>query len=128
MVFPLSNCIFLFFFPCQTGSILHTPCNFIGMVSLLFACLHAQSHPALCERMDCSPPGSSVYGILPQEFWSGFPFPPSGDLPNTGIKPVYPVSPALAGGLFTTEPPGKPDVIIDTSLSMKTASLPVHSH
>ena len=38
-----------------------------------------------------------------QEYWSGFPFPPSGDLPDPGIKPA---SPALAGGFFTTELPG----------------------
>ena len=44
-------------------------------------------------------------GFLWQEYWSGLPFPPPGDLPDPGIKPV---SLALAGGLFTTEPPGKP--------------------
>ena len=32
-----------------------------------------------------------------QEYWSGFPFPSPGDLPYTGIKPVSPVPPALAG-------------------------------
>ena len=40
-----------------------------------------------------------------QEYWSGLPFPPPGDLPNPGIEPM---SPVLAGGFFTTEPPGKP--------------------
>ena len=40
-----------------------------------------------------------------QESWSGLPFPPPGDLPDPGIKPM---SPALAGRFFTTEPPGKP--------------------
>ena len=39
-----------------------------------------------------------------QEYWSGLPFPSQGDLPNPGIKLP---SPALAGGFFTTEPPGK---------------------
>ena len=35
-----------------------------------------------------------------QEYWSGFPFPTRGDLPNPGIKPVSPlVSPALADGI-----------------------------
>ena len=38
-----------------------------------------------------------------QEYWSGFPWPPPGDLPNSEIKPE---SPAAADGLFTTEPPG----------------------
>ena len=42
-----------------------------------------------------------------QEYWSGLPFFPSGDLPNPGIKPISPVSPSLAGRFFTTEPPGK---------------------
>ena len=40
-----------------------------------------------------------------QEYWSGLPIPPPGYLPDLGIKPV---SPALTGRFFTTEPPGKP--------------------
>ena len=44
-------------------------------------------------------------GFLGQEYWSGLPFPPPGDLPDPGIKSV---SPALTGGFFTTEPPRKP--------------------
>ena len=47
-------------------------------------------------------------GFPRQEYWSGLPFPPPGDLPDPGIQPSSPVSPALAGRLFTTEPPGKP--------------------
>ena len=43
-----------------------------------------------------------------QEYWSGLPFPTPEDLPYPGIEPACPVSPALAGGCFTTEPPGKP--------------------
>ena len=39
-----------------------------------------------------------------QEYWSGLPFPPPEDLPDPGIELT---SPALAGGFFTTEPPGK---------------------
>jgi len=37
------------------------------------------------------------------------PFPSPGDLPDPGIEPT---SPALAGGFFTAEPPGKPQVLI----------------
>ena len=44
-------------------------------------------------------------GFPRQEYWSGLPFPPPGDLSNPGIKPV---SSALAGGFFNTEPRGKP--------------------
>ena len=43
-----------------------------------------------------------------QEYRNGLPFPGSGDLPNPGIKPVSLVSSALAGGFFTTVPPGNP--------------------
>ena len=37
-----------------------------------------------------------------QEYWSGLPFPPPGDLPNPGIEPKSPTSSALAGEFFTT--------------------------
>ena len=47
-------------------------------------------------------------GFPSQESWSGLPFPSPGDIPDPGIEPV---SPALADGFFTTEPPGKPRVI-----------------
>ena len=43
-------------------------------------------------------------GIPRQEYWSGLPCPPPGDLSDPGVEPG---SPALAGGFFTTEPPGK---------------------
>jgi len=39
-----------------------------------------------------------------QEYQSELPSPPPGDLPDPGIKPVSPVSPALAVRFFTTEP------------------------
>ena len=44
-------------------------------------------------------------GFSGQEYWSGLPFPSSGDLPHPAIEPTFP---ALPGGFFTTEPPGKP--------------------
>ena len=47
-------------------------------------------------------------GFSRQEYWRGLPFLPLGDLPDLGIKPTSLVSPVLAGGFFTTEPPGKP--------------------
>ena len=42
-----------------------------------------------------------------QEEWSKLLLPTPGDLPDLGIKPASPVSPALAGRFFTTVPPGK---------------------
>ena len=65
-------------------------------------CVHAQACPTLCDPTDWCPPGSSVHGIFRQEYWSGLPCPPPGDLPNPGIKPTSPMSPALAGSFFTT--------------------------
>ena len=47
-------------------------------------------------------------GFFRQEYWNGLPFPLTGDLPDRGMEPTSPASPALAGGFFTTEPPGKP--------------------
>jgi len=47
-------------------------------------------------------------GFPRQEYRSGLPFPPLGDLPNPEVKPASPVAPALPGGFFTTEPFGKP--------------------
>ena len=41
-------------------------------------------------------------GFSRQEYWSGLPCPPTGDLPDSGIKPVSLISPALAGRVFTT--------------------------
>ena len=45
-------------------------------------------------------------GFSRQEYWSGLPFPPPGDLPHPGIEPMSLVSLALAGGFFTTVPQG----------------------
>ena len=44
-------------------------------------------------------------GLSKQEYWSGLPILPPGDLLDPGIEPTCL---ALAGGFYTTEPPGKP--------------------
>ena len=49
-------------------------------------------------------------GFPRQECWSGLPFSPPGDLPDPETEAESPVSPALAGRLFTTESCGKPHV------------------
>ena len=43
-------------------------------------------------------------GFFRQEYWSGLPCPPPGDLPNPGIQPMSLTSPALAGRFFTANP------------------------
>ena len=45
-------------------------------------------------------------GFSRQEYWTGVPGPPPGDLPDPEIKPVSPLSPAMAGRFFITEPRG----------------------
>ena len=66
-----------------------------------------QSCPALCDPMDCSPPGSSLHEILQTRILEWITMPSSGDLPDPVIEPLFCVS-CIAGGFFTTEPPGKP--------------------
>jgi len=47
-------------------------------------------------------------GFSRKEYWSGLPFPSSGDLPDSRIESVSLMSPAMADRFFTTAPPGKP--------------------
>ena len=47
-------------------------------------------------------------GFSREEDWSGLPFPSPETLPNPGVEPTSLMSPAWAGGFFTTELPGKP--------------------
>ena len=61
-------------------------------------CLATQSCLTLCDLVDCSPAGSSVYGISQQEYCSRLPFLSSEGLPNPVVELK---SPALAGGFFT---------------------------
>ena len=51
-----------------------------------------------------------------QEYWSGLPFLPPGDLPDPRDQTLAPASPALTDGFFTTEPPGKPNLSPEDSL------------
>ena len=57
----------------------------------LFVTLWAVGHQALLSK-----------GFSRQEYWNRLTFPPSGDLPYPGIEPMSLMSPALAGGFFTT--------------------------
>ena len=50
-------------------------------------------------------------GFSRQVYWSGLPFPTSGHLPDPGIEPSSLVSPVMAGGFFTTEPPRSDSIL-----------------
>ena len=67
----------------------------------------AQLCQTLCNPIDHRPPGSSVHEIIQAKILE-LPIPLSVDLPNPGIEPVSPMSPASADGFFTTEIPGTP--------------------
>ena len=54
--------------------------------------------PALCDPVDCSPPGSCVRGILQARILEWVACPSPGDLPNPGIEPASPATPALQAG------------------------------
>ena len=68
--------------------------------------LAVQSCLTLCDPMDCSPPGSSVHGILQARILDWVAMPSSmGGLPDPGIEPR---SPTLQADSLPSEPPGKP--------------------
>ena len=48
--------------------------------------------------------GPLSMGFPRQEYWNGLSFPPPGDLPNPGINPTSPVSPALQADSLPAEP------------------------
>ena len=61
-----------------------------------------------------------------QEYWSGLPFPPPGDLPNPGIKPGCP---ALQVVSLQSEPPGKPEEMCSDHLfSIKCYAVHISLH
>ena len=70
--------------------------------------LVALSYPTLCDSTHCSPPVSSVHGILQARILKWVPFPSPGDLPNPGMEPS---SPALKAHSLPSEPPGKLNIV-----------------
>ena len=67
------------------------------------ACVCAHLCLILCDLKDGSPPGFLSMGFPRQEYWSGLPVPPPGDLPSPGIEPG---SPSLQAGSLLSEPLG----------------------
>ena len=51
---------------------------------------------------NCSLQAPLSMGFSRHEYWSGLPCPPPGDLPDPGMEPAPLMSPALAGGFFTS--------------------------
>ena len=61
--------------------------------------------------MDCSPPGSSVHGILQSRLLEWLPCPPPGDLPNLGTEPESPASPPLQADSLPLSHWGNPKIL-----------------
>ena len=91
------HCAFCKFWQMYNDYIYHCCCTLLLSCVWLFVTQWTIAHPA---------PLSLEFSR--QEYWSGLPCPPPGNLPNPGMEPRSPVSPALAGAFFTAEPPGKP--------------------
>ena len=78
---------------------------------LYSCCLVAKLCPTLCDPWTVARQAPLSMGFSRQEYWSGFPFPFPGDLPDSGIKPGSP-----SGKFFTAEPPRKLPVVLIASL------------
>ena len=76
-----------------------------GVTQCVFSCVRLFT---TLWTVACQAPLSM--GFPWQEYWNGLSFPPLGNLPDPEIEPL---SPTLAGGFFTTEPPGKPPELND---------------
>ena len=74
---------------------------FLLIISQVNTCVCVCAHvvtqlcPTLCDPMDCSLVVILSIGFFRWEYWSGLPFPSRGNLPDPGIEPESPVSPAL---------------------------------
>ena len=63
-------------------------------------------------------------GFSWQKYWSGLPLLTSGDLPDSGIKPVYLMSPALTGS-SSLAPTGKPPITIPLTIATLPMRKPI---
>ena len=65
----------------------------------MFVCAQMLS-PALCDPVECSPPGSSVHGLSQARIQEWVALSSPEDIPHPGIEPESLTSPALAGRVF----------------------------
>ena len=84
-------------------------CNFAYIFDSCALCvlIHSVMSESVIPRTAANQAPLST-GCPRQGYWSELPFPSPGDLPDPEIRPASLVSPVLAGGFFTTVPPGKP--------------------
>ena len=82
--------------------------NSVRKVLCVCVCVCVCARVLSCVQLFVAHQAPLSMGFARQEYWSGLLLSPPGDLPNPGIEAMPPASPALAGGFFTTMPPGKP--------------------
>ena len=88
------------------GLLPHYICTHICTYIFNVPCLVAQSCLTLCDPRDCGLPRLLCpWGFSRQEYWSGLPCPPPGDLPNPGTELR---SPELQTDSLPSKLPGKP--------------------
>ena len=98
----------------------------LGFNPSMCVCMHVkllQSCPTLRDPMDCSPPCSSVHGLLQARILECVGISLSRGSSRSGIEPVSPATPALQMYYFTTEPPRKPNPsipIVKTNINNST--------
>ena len=98
-------------------------CIYVYRYVCVCMCMHAQPLKScqICFAMPWTVAHQAPLSMKfsRQEYWSGLPFSPSGDLPRPGIEPVVPVACiGLAGRFFTTEPPRNCCVYIYTHINI----------
>ena len=92
-------------------------------------CMHAKSlplSPTLCDPLDCSPPGSSVHGILQARTLEWAALSPSGVFPTQGWNPNLLCLLHQQAGSSLLVPPGKPFLQYHFSRSVVSDSLQPH--
>ena len=88
--------------------------------------LVTQSCPTLCDPLDCVAHQSPLsVGFPRQENWSELPCPSPGDLPNPGTQLGFP---ACAGGVLTTELPGRPMTLYTSGIIQPTELIQSHNY
>ena len=107
----ISEMVFWFYFAFLNSFVYLSSFSFIKSPNLLHISnwalhSHAKSLQSCLTLWTVALQAPLSIGFSRQEYWSGMPCPPPGDLIDQGIKPAFPT---LAGRYFTTVPPGKPN-------------------
>ena len=80
---------------------------YMYMCVCMCTCTSQFSHVQLFATLPIACRAPPSMGFSRQEYWSGLPLPPPGDLPAPGIKPMSVMSPALKGRFVTTNVSGE---------------------